>query len=85
MPQVLLSSGAAGIVIGRSGSNRAEIQGLSSARLQLSKPNGFFPGALPVAAAAAVPCCSVLKGRHCLWGPGDCCTGQSHAPAKGHV
>lgn len=42
--KLLISNAAAGIIIGRGGQNRAELQELSEARIQLSKKNEFYPG-----------------------------------------
>lgn len=40
----LLSNAAAGVVIGRGGQNRGELQTISGARIQLSRNNQFYPG-----------------------------------------
>jgi RNA-binding protein Nova len=40
----LLSNTAAGVIIGRGGANREELQAKSGARIQLSPSNQFYPG-----------------------------------------
>ena len=40
----LMSNAAAGSIIGKAGANITELQNQSSARLQLSRANEFFPG-----------------------------------------
>ena len=42
--KLLFSNAAAGVVIGRGGSNRELIQRASGARLKLSKPGDYHPG-----------------------------------------
>lgn len=42
--KLLISNAAAGVVIGRSGQNRAKLQSLSDARIQLSRANTYYPG-----------------------------------------
>lgn len=39
-----MSNAAAGSIIGKAGANITELQNQSSARLQLSRANEFFPG-----------------------------------------
>lgn len=42
--KLLVSNAAAGVIIGRNGQNRAELQQVSDARIQLSRANTYYPG-----------------------------------------
>eukprot|EP00891_Asterochloris_glomerata_P008178 jgi/Astpho2/8178/Aster-03106 len=64
----LLSNAAAGSIIGRGGATISEFQEQSSARIQLSRTNDFFPGTSDRIMLVAGPVNQVLTALHLIVG-----------------
>lgn len=59
----LVDNHAAGVVIGRNGSNKDELQAQSGASVQLSKPNVFWSGACLFMTSGALPAGGAWFGK----------------------